>query len=378
MKNSDQKRRGNMCLCGAELTLKEDTVKPFIKWAGGKSEELPVIKRHLPMQQIRRYIEPFVGGGAVYLGLGRYPAYVNDKSEELVDLYRCVRDADEQFFATIDMYEHDFRSIDALIDNSPEDVLKTYHKEISVDEFIESHLSELKKIGAVNEDIFLKEAKRNLTLKINRSLKLEQAKAIPEADRLDNMESALKSAYYMTIRELYNRKEGDKGERTALFYFVREYCYSSMFRYNSKGMFNVPYGGISYNRKNFKEKIDSLKSRELQEYLNKTQFYCQDFEEFLSKICPEKDDFIFLDPPYDSDFSTYLQNPFDKDCQIRLRDCLAGTPANFMLIIKDTPFIRGLYEGRYNIKEYGKNYMVSFKNRNKRDVNHLLITNYTN
>ena len=180
----------------------------------------------------------------------------------------------------------------------------------------------------------------------------------------------------MTIRELYNSKTGVTGVRTAAFYFVREYCYSSMFRYNSRGQFNVPYGGISYNRKNFADKIESLKDAQLQKYLKETKFYCMDFEAFLGDVRPEKEDFIFLDPPYDSDFSTYSQNPFDRECQKRLQQYLLTTPANFMLIIKDTPFIRSLYEKDFNITEYGKNYTVSFKSRNKKAVRHLMVRNY--
>ncbi len=53
------------------------------------------------------------------------------------------------------------------------------------------------------------------------------------------------------------------------------------------------------------------------------------------------------------------------------------TKANFMLIIKNTDFIFDLYnkKGIY-IKSFDKKYVVSFKNRNEKDVTHLLITNY--
>jgi DNA adenine methylase len=53
------------------------------------------------------------------------------------------------------------------------------------------------------------------------------------------------------------------------------------------------------------------------------------------------------------------------------------TKANFMLIIKNTDFIFDLYNktGIY-IKSFDKKYVVSFKNRNEKDVTHLLITNY--
>ncbi len=350
-------------------------MKPFIKWAGGKSEEIPIIKEYAPIK-INRYIEPFVGGGAVYLGLGYLPAYINDLSRELIDLYLCIKRQDNKFFKTIEDYNNRFRTIDTLVDENKKDILDLYHNKRSVEGFISKYHKMIREIGTFNESVFIDQLKRNLKSKITRSAKLEQTSQIPDEDRIDNIEAALKSAFYMTIRYIYNTHSGALGKRTAAFYFVREYCYSSMFRYNKQGIFNVPYGGISYNRKNFTEKIENLKDLELVKYLNETEINCQDFERFLQDVNPQKGDFIFLDPPYDSDFSTYAGNTFDKSSQKRLRQCLGDVNANFMLIIKDTPFIRSLYENNFNIIEYNKNYMVSFKNRNTRKVNHLLITNY--
>ena len=95
---------------------------------------------------------------------------------------------------------------------------------------------------------------------------LEEKKGnLPAKDIYDNFECALKGSFYMFIRTLYN-----KYDNSEYFYFIREYCYSSMFRYNSNGEFNVPYGGISYNRKNFQRKIDYIKSKELYKF----QFQC--------------------------------------------------------------------------------------------------------
>ena len=88
-----------------------------------------------------------------------------------------------------------------------------------------------------------------------------------------------------------------------------------------------------------------------------------------------ENDFIFLDPPYDSEFSTYDNNSFDRNEQIRLRNYMKNTKAKWMLIIKKTDFIYDLYK-EFNIYEYDKNYLVSFKNRNAKDVKHILITNY--
>ena len=351
-------------------------MQPFIKWAGGKTNELSIIKENMP-KNINRYIEPFIGGGAAYLDINHKTSLINDLSTELINLYTCIKEQNKAFFDELEMVYSSFRKIDILIDNNNNIILNLYNGKIKIDDFITTFKETFFEIGKINTDVYFHQLKRNLNSKIKRSLKLEEKQSIPDKDRIDNIECAIKSAYYMTIRELYNHpEEYSIPEQTAFFYFIREYCYSSMFRYNSKGEFNVPYGGISYNRKNFQAKIDYLKSSELISCLNETDIYNEDFEDFLNKINPQKDDFIFLDPPYDSEFSTYCMNEFDKKAQMRLRNCMIETKANFMLIIKDTPFIRELYQDNFYINDFDKNYLVSFKNRNNKAVNHLIITNY--
>ena len=184
----------------------------------------------------------------------------------------------------------------------------------------------------------------------------------------------------MHFRHLYNESEKlniNKYFYTAIFYFIREFCYASMFRYNRSGKFNVPYGGISYNRKEFIKKINYINSKEIKNYMENTEIFCNDFELFLNTIKPKKDDFIFLDPPYDTEFSTYAKNEFDKEDQIRLCEYLKNTEANIMLVIKNTDFIYNLYNVKeFKIKTFDKKYLVSFQNRNDKSVEHLLITNY--
>jgi DNA adenine methylase len=151
-----------------------------------------------------------------------------------------------------------------------------------------------------------------------------------------------------------------------------------MFRYNSSGDFNVPYGGIAYNRKNFLKKVDYLRTKELKSLLDQTKIENLDFEDFFNLHTPTKKDFIFLDPPYDTEFSTYAQNEFTKTDQIRLADYLTQKcKAKWMMIIKNTDFIYSLYDNKeLNIKSFDKTYLVSFMNRNDKNVEHLLITNY--
>jgi DNA adenine methylase len=352
-------------------------MKTLLKWPGGKEKELPVIRKYTPKYS-GRFVEPFVGGGAVFFDVNTQHCCINDKSDELINLYNCARNRDSDLIKYLQLEIDEFSSLGTFVDEHCDDILKLYYSEMSVAEFLSKYEKFFSKMADDYNMIFAKELHRNLTSKIKRSAKLEnQNGEIPESDRIDNMESALKSAYYMFERFLLNNSyKLSKGRQAAVFFFVREYCYSSMFRYNANGEFNVPYGGISYNRKDFQKKADYLLSDEMNLKLQNTDIYCEDFESFLKNLNLTSDDFIFLDPPYDSDFSTYAKNEFGKDEHARLCECLKNTPAKILLIIKNTDFIYDLYKNDFGITTFDKKYMVSFMNRNDRNAEHLVITNY--
>ena len=377
-------------------------MNPIIKWAGGKEKELPYIKENLP-NKIERYIEPFVGGGAVYFNIDIKKSLINDKSKELINLYKCIQENDKEFFSKLKAIYKNWRLLEKVVENNASELLKMYReycKELNsnieiknikvkfndkIYAFVIRHAEEFNGILSADFNIeidnFINEIGKNLISKMNRMYKIEtQRKKMNDIDTLDNLECAFKSAFYMHFRHLYNESDNlniNLSFQTAIFYFIREFCYASMFRYNKNGKFNVPYGGISYNRKEFNKKIEYIASEKIRKYMKETQVYCEDFETFLDKITPKKGDFMFLDPPYDTEFSTYAKNEFAKKDQIRLCEYLKKTKANIMLIIKNTEFIYNLYNTKeFKIKTFDKKYLVSFQNRNDKDVEHLLITNY--
>jgi DNA adenine methylase len=251
--------------------------------------------------------------------------------------------------------------------------ISTYKKDFSA--MFEAFLN-------VDVENFIHELQRNLLSKTKRMKTLEDKKwKLPESDIVANIESALKSAFYMHLRYLYNKTNKYKIPQSlasAIFFFVRENAYAAMFRYNAQGEFNVPYGGISYNRKDLSRKIDYMRSSQLHLYLKNTVIENMDFELFLQKYPPGACDFIFLDPPYDSEFSTYAQNEFTMKDQKRLALYLLNScKANFMLVIKNTPAIFDLYnQPGLKIKTFDKKYLVSFQDRNDKNAEHLMITNY--
>lgn len=377
-------------------------VKSFIKWAGGKEKELPIILSNLP-SKFERYIEPFVGGGSVYLNINCDKSIINDKSDELILLYNMIKNNNQKFIKKLKEINKNWILLEKIVENNSKELLslyKNYSKQVNKEkinkrikvnysdkiyEFVLEHSEEfnglLSEYFNIKIDNFLSEVKKNLLSKIERMRKIELNRGkMSDQNILENLECAFKSAYYMHFRYLYNNRlelEIEDEFYCAIFYFIREYCYASMFRYNANGKFNVPYGGISYNRKDFDKKINNLNSSKLKSYMKTTDIFNLDFEDFCKKIKLTSKDFIFLDPPYDTEFSTYAQNEFGKNDQIRLANFLKNTNAKFMLIIKNTDFIYNLYnvKGLY-IKSFDKKYLVSIKNRNDKNVEHLIITNY--
>lgn len=372
----------------------KNNLQAIVKWPGGKISEAGVILPLLPRFP-GRFIDPFVGGGAIFFAAGATQSCINDLSQELVSLYRFVQTQDEKFFFAIDNFNNNRNQLNSLIENDYKFFI-TLFNELSKEENDKSNLENklLKWIDRkknkiidltfkeMSSSVFVEELAKNLKRKILRTKKLSTENGgFSKEEVLANIETALHSAYYMYIRHLYNNAQKlllNSSIVIATFYYMREFCYSSMFRYNQEGKFNVPYGGMAYNSKNFSEKINRLKSNSYQRYLRNTKIYNLDFEEFIKKISPTKEDFIFLDPPYDSDFSTYDGNSFTEKDHKRLANLMSETQSGFLMVIKKTDFVFDLYGSIPNVKvqSFEKKYMVSFQNRNDKNTKHLVITNY--
>lgn len=369
-------------------------LSPIIKWPGGKEKELKYIIPNAPV--FERLIDPFVGGGSVYMGLNAKEYCINDFSSELIDLYRCIESSNKDFFRYTEMMDESWNKSVSFF-KSNQQLKKTYldYRNETIDknglkDFVHSFCNTNKQsildiIGTFYASlpcILLKEMETNLFRKMVRMRELELEKhVLPDEDLNDNIETAIKSAVYMNYRFLYNDKNiatNNSALHCALFFFIRNYAYTGMFRYSSKGEFNVPYGGIAYNSKLLQKKLLYYKSPELLNHFQKTQIFNLDFEQFLKTVNPGVNDFVFLDPPYDSEFSTYAQKEFTREDQKRLANYMINEcKAKWMLIIKNTDFIFNLYNKKgINIRTFDKEYVVSFMNRNDKQVTHLLITNY--
>jgi DNA adenine methylase len=144
-----------------------------------------------------------------------------------------------------------------------------------------------------------------------------------------------------------------------------------MLRYNKHGKFNIPFG--RYKTMNFEE----LRNVAYHELLGRTEILKAGFETVFEKYNDERN-FMFLDPPYDSEFTDYGYCQFGREEQRKLAACFKATKIRCIMIIGKTDFISELYHG-YIVGEYDKKYKFKlYAGRVGDEINtkHLIIKNY--
>ena len=258
-------------------------LKPIVKWSGGKKDELTKILPHIP-SNYNTYIEPFIGGGALYFHLNPNKAVINDVHKELIDFYQSIKNGDSN---------------------------KIY-------EFMKEHPN--------------------------------------------NEETYYKVRAYKSNECLENAKR---------FYYLRKTCFRGMLRYNKKGEFNIPFG--RYKTYNF-EDIKNIKYEQL---LKRSDVFNKDFE-YIFENFNDENNFMFLDPPYDSEFTDYGYCSFGKDEHLKLAKCFKETKIKCLMIIGKTQFINDLYKD-YIVEEYDKKYRFKLHSGRIGDeinTKHLVIKNY--
>lgn len=184
--------------------------------------------------------------------------------------------------------------------------------------------------------------------------------------------------YYYSIRAI-NPKTLNPVERASRFIYLNKTCFNGLYRENSKGEFNVPFGKY----KNPKI-CDEENLRAVSQFLNSIdiEIFNSDYKETCELTQPG--DFIYFDPPYypvskTSSFTKYNSKDFSEEDQIELSQIfkeLDKKGCYVMLSNSDTEFIRKLYEG-YRIQVINTNRFINCKaNKRKNASFELLITNF--
>ena len=191
-------------------------------------------------------------------------------------------------------------------------------------------------------------------------------KSLSPTERVEDPNDEL----YYKIRDMFNSKIPSEYEKASLYFFINKTAYSGMIRYNSLGEFNVPYGRYA----NFNTNLLTKGHHKL---LRQATIFKGSYEKAFNLAT--HNDFIFLDPPYDTVFSEYGNETFTGDFgeteHVKLAEDFKNLSSPSLMIIGETPLISELYSGFIRGK-YPKNYMVNIRNRFKSEANHLIITNY--
>ena len=368
-------------------------VAPLVKWPGGKTRELPAILAALP-DDAGRLVDPFVGGGALLFALPpQLPAVVNDASVDLVDLYRRTAAQDPATLGPARDLAAWWDVLGEVVAAQGDGVVGAFAAsptrspaEVAdasrgpVEALVAPVVDTVPASWTSVADALVHDLRRLVPAKLARMRAGEWRRRtpLPGDDLAANVEGAVRAAVYTRLRDDYNaaRAAGRRdGHQAVRFLFLREYAYAAMFRFNRRGEFNVPYGGISYNRKALADRVGHLGSAGVRDRLATTDLACEDFEVFLAGVDLRPDDVVFLDPPYDSDFSSYDRRGFGPDDHARLARVVRDLPCRFQMVVKDTPLVRRLHvDDRFEVASFDLTYAWTIKSRNDRRATHLLIT----
>ena len=190
------------------------------------------------------------------------------------------------------------------------------------------------------------------------------------------------SEYFYRIRDIDRDKEFyhsmSKVERASRLIYLNKTCFNGLFRVNSSGEFNSPFG--HYKNPNI---VNEPVLRAVNKYFNanKIQIYNEDFETTLKRV--NKGGFVYLDPPYDpvsdtANFTGYNKGGFNRKEQERLKKCcdeLTQRGVNFMLSNSATAFIRELYRN-YDITIVKAKRAINSNASKRGAVEEVLIRNY--
>ena len=189
------------------------------------------------------------------------------------------------------------------------------------------------------------------------------------------------SDYFYKLRGLDREKKFENlsnVKKASRVIYLNKTCYNGLYRVNSSGEFNSPFG--RYKNPNI---VNETTIKAVSKYLNNNDITIlnEDFEESVKKT--KKNVFVYFDPPYhpvstNSNFTGYVQGGFDKDKQCRLKclcDELDEKGVKFLLSNSATQFIEELYKD-YNISYVKANRAINSNGKKRGEIDEVLIRNY--
>ncbi len=303
--------------------------KPFIKWVGGKGQLLEQFENHYPNEIrkgiIKNYVEPFLGGGAMFFALSQkfkiQNAYLFDLNKDLILTYKVIQENPNLLLDFLEQYQNEY-------DNTPQEK---------------------------RNDLFL----------------------------------AIRSHFNLQRFEInYKKSIGIMPDnwisRAAQFIFLNKTCFNGLFRLNLKGEFNVPYG--KYKTAMIFDEINILAVSKI---LQNAEICYADYSDCFEKINANTFVYFdppYRPISETASFTTYTGTEFKDKEQLQLANFFkkldTQTNAKLMLSNSDPSneniedkFFENAYSG-YNIFKVSANRAINCDGEKRGKITELLITNY--
>ena len=300
-----------------------NNIKPFLKWAGGKTQLIEIIKENMPDINTKDYlyVEPFIGAGAVFFDFINNKMFkkyiINDINSKLINLYIMIRDNCDELIETLNNLKIEYNNLE------------------SIDE---------------------------------------------------------KSVMYYRVREDFNDINISNILQASYFIFLNKTCFNGLYRENSKGGFNVPFGKHKspsiFDEQQIRDISNTLKLKD-KHGENIVVIKNVSYSELINEI--DNNTFVYMDPPYrpvtEGGFNSYNKSSFNDEEQTKLSyfyKKLNDIKAYLMLSNSDPKnldandnFFDELYE-EFNIQRISANRMINSDSSGRGMITELLITNYEN
>jgi len=192
---------------------------------------------------------------------------------------------------------------------------------------------------------------------------------------------ALLKKYRSTEKHFYQTREINPSklpplERASRFIYLNKTCYNGLYRVNSNGMFNVPFGRYQHP-----SICDAAAIRAASLALKSAQLKISSFEKTAATA--RRGDFIYFDPPYvplsrTASFTNYTSDDFDEAAQIKLARLVRELDSLGCLVMvsnSDTEFVRELYSG-FVIETARCNRAINSFAAGRGSITELVIRNY--
>ncbi len=300
---------------------KEKVNRSPLFYVGDKYKLVTEIKSHFP-GHIRQFVEPFVGGGSVFLNVEAQNYILNDLDPYVIALHKYLYlyvGREESFFNEIfEIIDHYGMSCSYRHDDIPQELKDTFKKTY---------------FARYNKDGF------------------------------NQLKEDFNLAHSYDIRYLY---------------ILLIYGFNRMLRFNRHGEYNLPVGNVDFNQNTY----DALKNYFKEVKKKQIAWHNLDFETFFMTLNLNEDDLVYLDPPYLITFSEYNKywNDGTEHKLLALLDRL--TEGNIKFAISNVT----IYKGRENriFTEWSRNYnthtiksnYISYHDNTIKKFNEVLITNY--